>query len=305
MTSVTLSDNKIKFNIKAYFQLVKFRLSTTVVMTSVFGYIIALKWQSQYSDWMESFNWLTLLGVFIGGFLTVFASNGLNQVIEKEKDALMSRTADRPVVNGSLTLEQARIFSVVCGILGFLCMVIFTNFVATLLSTLSLVMYVFIYTPMKSVNPLAVMIGAIPGALPPLIGYTAFTNSIDNMGMILFLVQFFWQFPHFWAIAWLLHDDYQKAGYWLLPSGGGRDKKSAMHIVAYTLILVIFSMVPFVYHNFPKWSVVTMLLVNTGILWFATLLLRSLEVKSAKSLLYFSLIYTPIFYLVYIFALKA
>jgi len=195
-----------------YFQLVKFRLTSTVAATSAFGYILGCKINNP-NDWTEVFRGIEFAAVIVGGMLVIFASNGLNQVVEKENDGKMARTSNRPVVEGRISINNARIFCLICGTLGIAILGFYTNYLTSMLGLISLLIYVFIYTPMKQVSPLAVLVGAIPGALPPLIGYTAVVGRIDEPGIILFLVQFFWQFPHFWAIAWLLHDDYQKAGY--------------------------------------------------------------------------------------------
>lgn len=194
--------------IKNYVELIKFRLTTTVVATSSFGYLIALKY-TKGTHWLDDFNWLLFVGVLLGGMFIVFAANGLNQIIEKENDGKMSRTSNRPIVEGRISVRDARVFCWITGFVGiFTLIAVGASFLSVLLGGLSLVIYVFVYTPMKQVSPIAVMIGAIPGALPPWIGYAAIVPRLDELGLILFLVQFFWQFPHFWAIAWMLHDDY-------------------------------------------------------------------------------------------------
>jgi protoheme IX farnesyltransferase len=285
---------------KAYLQLVKFRLTATVVATSVFGYLLGCKWQAQAGSISDFFQWKEFAGVLLGGLLVVFASNGLNQLIEKGPDAKMSRTKGRPLVEDRMTENEARWFSLICGILGLVTMALTTNFVATLLSLISLVTYVFFYTPMKGKTPLAVMVGAIPGALPPLIGYTAVVGRIDEIGVVLFLIQFFWQFPHFWAIAWLLHDDYQKAGYWLLPSIGGRDKKSAYQVLIYTVVLILSSLMP-VFYGLAATTCLTLVLpAGMFMLWRAYKLFRTLDVAEARKLLFTSFVYTPVVFVAYI-----
>ncbi len=285
--------------IKAYFDLVKFRLTSTVVATSVFGYLLGCKFNAVDGS-LAGFSWLVFLGVFAGGLLIVFGSNGLNQLLEKTQDSQMMRTQSRPIVEGRLSESQARIFSIVCGIVGVLILLFTTPLLTTLLGALSLILYVFVYTPLKGVTPLAVMIGAIPGALPPLIGYTAAAGAIDDGGVILFLVQFFWQFPHFWAIAWLLHDDYQKAGYWLLPSKGGRDTYSAFQIVIYTLILIATSTMPVVYGMCDIWVLAGVLPAGLLFLFYALKLRKTLETSDARKLLFTSFLYTPVVFLSYI-----
>ena len=289
----------MKTTFKAYFDLVKFRLTSTVVATSVFGYLLGCKFNSADGS-MTGFNWLVFSGVFVGGLLIVFGSNGLNQLLEKLQDSRMSRTQGRPIVEGRLSESQARIFSLICGVAGVLVLLFTAPLVTTILGALSLVLYVFVYTPLKGITPLAVMVGAIPGALPPLIGYTASAGFIDDAGIILFLVQFFWQFPHFWAIAWLLHDDYQKAGYWLLPSKGGRDKYSALQIVVYTIILIATSIMPVLYGMCDIWALAGVLPPGLLFLFYAFKLRNSLEMGDARKLLFTSFLYTPVVFLSYI-----
>jgi len=285
--------------VKAYFDLVKFRLTSTVVATSIFGYLLGCKFHSADNS-LSGFNWLVFSGVLLGGLLIVFGSNGLNQLLEKTQDSQMSRTQTRPIVEGRLSESQARVFSLLCGIAGVVVLLFTAPLLTAILGGISLLLYVFVYTPLKGVTPLAVMIGAIPGALPPLIGYTAATGAIDEAGVILFLVQFFWQFPHFWAIAWLLHDDYQKAGYWLLPSKGGRDKYSAFQILVYTLILIATSAMPVVYGMCDTWVLAGVLPAGILFLFYAVKLHKTLEISDARKLLFTSFLHTPVVFLSYI-----
>ena len=307
----------MKSVLKSYAELVKFRLTSTVVATSIFGYVLALKfrydvgvhsdplWSPMFtsvpSNWRSHFDWTLFLGVLFGGMLIVFASNGLNQIIEKEHDAKMSRTSNRPIVDGRISVINARIFCWVTGLLGILTLILTgASFLAILLGALSLVVYVFIYTPMKQVSPLAVMVGAIPGALPPLIGYSAVFPNLDTLGFLLFLIQFFWQFPHFWAIAWLLHEDYQKAGYWLLPSREGRDKRGAYQVLIYTVILILVSLMPLSFGLASMRALIILLPVFLFFLYKAYRLFKTLEIKDARKLLYASFLYTPVVFLCYI-----
>ena len=285
---------------KSYLELIKFRLTSTVVATSSFGYLIALKF-AKGDLWLSDFNWLLFIGVLIGGMFIVFAANGMNQIIEKENDGKMSRTSNRPIVEGRIEIKDARVFCWITGFLGiFTLIAVGASFLSVLLGGISLVVYVFVYTPMKQVSPIAVMIGAIPGALPPWIGYTAIIPRVDELGFILFLVQFFWQFPHFWAIAWILHDDYQKAGYWLLPTRSGRDKKSAYQVLIYTVILILVSMMPLMYGIADIKAILVILPLGLLFLFKAYRLFSTLEVSEAKKLLYASFLYTPIVFLCYI-----
>lgn len=290
----------MKSTFKSYLELIKFRLTSTVVATSSFGYLIALK-SIGGEDWLSFFNWWLFAGVLIGGMFIVFAANGMNQIIEKENDAKMSRTLNRPIVEDRIDVKSARIFCWIAGILGlFVLMASGASFLAVLLGGLSLVVYVFVYTPMKQVSPMAVLVGAIPGALPPWIGYAAVVPRVDEFGFILFLVQFFWQFPHFWAIAWILHEDYQKAGYWLLPTKGGRDKRSAYQVLIYTVILNLVSMMPLMYGIADIKAISVIIPVGVFFLFKAYRLFQTLEVSEARKLLYASFLYTPVVFLCYI-----
>jgi protoheme IX farnesyltransferase len=290
----------MKSTFKSYLELIKFRLTSTVVATSSFGYLIALK-SIGGEDWLSLFNWWLFAGVLIGGMFIVFAANGMNQIIEKENDAKMSRTSNRPIVEDRIDVKSARIFCWIAGILGlFVLMASGASFLAVLLGGLSLVVYVFVYTPMKQVSPMAVLVGAIPGALPPWIGYAAVVPRVDELGFILFLVQFFWQFPHFWAIAWILHEDYQKAGYWLLPTKGGRDKRSAYQVLIYTVILNLVSMMPLIYGIADIKAISVIIPVGIFFLFKAYRLFQTLEVSEARKLLYASFLYTPVVFLCYI-----
>ncbi len=290
----------MKSTFKSYLELIKFRLTSTVVATSSFGYLIALK-SIGGEDWLSLFNWWLFAGVLIGGMFIVFAANGMNQIIEKENDAKMSRTSNRPIVEDRIDVKSARIFCWITGILGlFVLMASGASFLAVLLGGLSLVVYVFVYTPMKQVSPMAVLVGAIPGALPPWIGYAAVVPRVDELGFILFLVQFFWQFPHFWAIAWILHEDYQKAGYWLLPTKGGRDKRSAYQVLIYTVILNLVSMMPLIYGIADIKAISVIIPVGIFFLFKAYRLFQTLEVSEARKLLYASFLYTPVVFLCYI-----
>ena len=290
----------MKSTFKSYLELIKFRLTSTVVATSSFGYLIALK-SIGGEDWLSLFNWWLFAGVLIGGMFIVFAANGMNQIIEKENDAKMSRTSNRPIVEDRIDVKSARIFCWITGILGLIVLMASgASFLAVLLGGLSLVVYVFVYTPMKQVSPMAVLVGAIPGALPPWIGYAAVVPRVDELGFILFLVQFFWQFPHFWAIAWILHEDYQKAGYWLLPTKGGRDKRSAYQVLIYTVILNLVSMMPLMYGIADIKAISVIIPVGVFFLFKAYRLFQTLEVSEARKLLYASFLYTPVVFLCYI-----
>ena len=291
--------------IKAVAKLIKFRLSASVAGTAAFGYLIGVKWNSN-GIISENYSWTVLIGVLLGGCLLTFGSNGLNQVIEKDNDAIMARTAARPLVTGALSIKEGLIVSWIMALAGIIILLQLTTFAATFAGILSFFIYVFLYTPLKQSTPLSVMVGAIPGALPPLIGYLAYTGKLDYPGTLLFLVKFFWQFTHFWAIAWMLHDDYQKVGYWMLPTTSGRSKSSAMQILMYTVILVISTMMPvyFAYKNLDSQhafgQLALILPLGAMLLYYAFKLYKDLEIKSARKLMLASLIHNPLIFITYL-----
>src|SRR5882672_427945 len=223
------------WKIRAYVELLKVRLSMLVAFSCAFGYGLATR---------GNINWLTLCMLTFGGFLLSGASCCINQIIERDFDKLMTRTMNRPLPTGRVSVNEAIIFSIVCLLLSFAILIVFTNTLTVVLSFVSMVLYSFVYTPLKRVGPVAVFVGAIPGALPPLLGWIAATGSISHEAMIIFGIQFIWQFPHFWAIAWVADDDYKKAGFKLLPSGGGKDLNTAIQIMVYTMFLIPLGLLP-------------------------------------------------------------
>lgn len=280
--------------VKDYFLLIKFTLSFMVVFSTVISYLLAPNIR---------FDLLEVLLLFTGGMLVTGSANTINQILEKDTDKLMKRTASRPVASGRMHENEAWAFAGITGALGILIMYRFST-EAALLSLLSLVLYGFIYTPLKKVNSIAVLMGAIPGALPCLIGWVASfeegSNNVWTGGWILFAIQFLWQFPHFWAIAWMLHDDYQKAGYWMLPTRGGRDKKGGYQILIYTVLLIIVAMTPIYYGMCGPKALLLILPISLWVLAKAFALFRSLEIADARKLLYSTLIFTPVVFLGYI-----
>ena len=220
---------KIAEKLKDYMLLVKFNLSFMVVFSAVISYLLAPR--------VKEYDWKAIILLFVGGMLVTGSANAINQAMEKQTDAMMKRTAGRPVASGRMSEAEAMSFAVICGLAGTMLLWHF-NFLTALLSVISLFFYAFIYTPLKKVSSLAVLVGAIPGAMPCLIGWAAGNDSLSAGGWILFALQFFWQFPHFWAIAWIAHKDYTAAGFKLLPSGEGQTKYSALQAVIYSLLLL-------------------------------------------------------------------
>ncbi len=223
--------------LRDYKLLVKFRLSATVVFSSVMAYLIASP--------TGLVNWTAIAVLAIGGFLVTGAANALNQVLEKDYDKLMKRTANRPVATGRMSVSEAVMAAGFMSLIGISLLALF-NVWAAFFGTIALVSYAFLYTPMKRISPLAVVIGAVPGALPALIGCVAAQGELTMLGLSLFAIQFFWQFPHFWSIGWLGFEDYQKAGYKLLPSRDGqRDRNTGFQSFIYALFLLPIGLLPY------------------------------------------------------------
>lgn len=281
--------------LKDFKNLVKLRLTFLVVFSASITFLIG-------SDGIGHINWINWLKLIVGGFLVTSAANGFNEIIEKDLDKLMTRTANRPLPSGRMNNGQALVISLIMGIFGTY-LLGSLNLLTGILSVFSILFYAFIYTPLKRKSPIAVIVGAIPGALPPLIGYVAAHGIIDEFALILFGIQFMWQFPHFWAIAWVLDDDYKKAGFRLLPTTK-RDKTSAIITFATTILLIPVSLLPTIY-GYGGYTIAIVSLVCGLIFAFQALtLLRKLDVKSAQSLMFGSFIYLPIVQLVLLFNLK-
>jgi heme o synthase len=275
---------------KAYWELLKFRLSFLVAFSCVFGYMLAT----------PVVNWTVLTMLFIGGFLLSGASVIVNQIIEKDLDALMKRTMNRPLPTARLSVQESIVFCVLCFIAGTAILLAYTNILTTSLSVLSMILYSFVYTPLKRVGPIAVFVGAIPGALPPLLGWTASTGSITYEALIIFGIQFIWQFPHFWAIAWVADEDYKKAGFKLLPSGGEKDLNTAIQIMVYTMCLIPLGLLP---ASFGITGIKSAIAATVcGTLFFAQTfsLMRSGDRKSAMKIMFGSFLYLPIVQISYL-----
>lgn len=272
---------------QAFIRLTKFRLSFLVVLSAVISYFTLA----------AEIDLVKLTGIIIGGFLVTGAANGINQVIERNLDKLMTRTSSRPLPQGILTRNEAIVFCVVVALLGIAILSVFVNVLSGLLGALSVLLYTAAYTPLKRKTPFSVFVGAFPGALPTLIGAVAGSEGFGEFtfhAWLLFAVQFMWQFPHFWAIAWVCHDDYQKAGFFMLPSLGGRDKSSAFQIVIYTLFLIPVSLLPQV---FGLASLVSGLFVFVFGLYFllqAITLYLKMDLASARRLMFGSFLYLPL-----------
>lgn len=276
-------------------KLVKLRLTLLVVFSASICFLIGEYYQPDTIHWI---NWLKLI---IGGFLVTSTANGFNEIIEKDLDKLMARTFDRPLPSGRMTTGQALVLSILMGIAGTY-LLGSLNLLTGVLSVFSIFLYAFLYTPLKRKSPIAVFVGAIPGALPPLIGYVASHGKIDTIALVLFAIQFVWQFPHFWAIAWVLDDDYKKAGFRLLPTTH-RDRTSAVVTLVSTFILIPVSLLP-TYFGFGGYLIaIVSVLVGVVFTYQAFALTKNLDVKSARKLMFGSFIYLPVVQLVLLFNL--
>jgi len=270
--------------ISDYFLLIKMRLSFLVVFSATITFLYGTG---------SSFSWLKLFTLVAGGFLVTGASNGINQILEKDLDKLMDRTHNRPLPTLRMGVNEAMFACFIMGVSGIFLLYLL-NPLTALLGAFSLVSYAFVYTPLKQVTSISVYVGAIPGAMPPIIGWVAATGHLGIVALVLFSIQFVWQFPHFWAIAWVLDDDYQKAGFRLLPSKQGRGKKSAAWILGSAILLIPISILP-TFLNMGGY-VLALVSLLAGILFLiqAIRLYNTCTIKSASKLMFGSFVYLPL-----------
>ena len=278
---------------KDFFEITKGRLSISVVFSSITGYLLAT----------EVIDTLHILYLFLGGFCMVGASNTLNQVIERDYDAVMKRTQNRPIPKGRMSITSALIISILMIIVGFF-LLNKLNLKTAFFSFFSILIYVSIYTPLKTITPLSVFVGAFPGAIPFMLGWVSVTNKFGIEPGILFMLQFFWQFPHFWAISWVMHEDYQKAGFKMLPTGR-KDRKTAFQITFYTLWMILISLIPYTHYsgslNLTENSAVLILILGIIMLYFSIDLMVKKSNKAASKLIIMSIFYLSLIQLVFIF----
>lgn len=297
-TTITNSTSfALATKVKDYFQLIKFTLSFMVVFSTVVSFLIAptgMYYRSRI---------ISVLLLFVGGMLVTGSANAINQIAEKDTDAKMKRTAKRPVASGRMSVNEATIFAVITGALGVFVLWYWFNYQAALTGLFSLFLYGFIYTPLKKVNSIAVLVGAIPGAIPCLIGWVAATGNFSAGGWILFGIQFFWQFPHFWAIAWIAHTDYTAAGFKLLPGDKGPTKFTALQTVIYSALMIPVGLLPHLVllaefdYRMPMSGVVSMWIVLFCNLWMVAVsiqLFLKMDVKSARMVMFSSYFYLMI-----------
>lgn len=291
--SRTIQNNTDQSLFQDFKAITKHRLAISVVFSSVAGYLIAVG---------REVDFVVLAMLAIGGYCMVGASNAYNQIIERDLDKLMDRTKNRPIPSGTISVKAAFVIATALTIIG-LVVLYLINSKSAMFGAISIFMYVSLYTPMKTKTPLAVFVGAFPGAIPFMLGWVAATNEFGIEPGTLFLMQFLWQFPHFWAIGWFLYDDYERAGFFMLPTGK-KDKNTAVQIIMYTIWTILASIIPvFGFTGDLKLSVVAAVIVfilGLGMLYYAILLFKRMDAKTARQLMLASVSYITLLQIVYI-----
>jgi protoheme IX farnesyltransferase len=297
--------------VKDYFILIKFTLSFMVVFSCVVCYLLAPNVKIDVTS---------VVLLFIAGMLITGSANAINQAVEKDTDALMKRTANRPVAAGRMSVKEASAFAIITGLAGVIMMWQWFNFASAILGLFSLFLYAFIYTPLKKINSISVLVGAFPGALPCLIGWVAGTGLINPLahfqgitttgeivtfsnfgGYILFAIQFLWQFPHFWAIAWVAHKDYEKAGFKLLPSRQGPTKFTAVQTVIYSMLMIPVGMLPYFFNISGVIAFWILLASNLWMVYISIMLVIKMNVSAARKVMFSSYFYLMIVFLALLF----
>ena len=294
MNSIAILENKtsIRALLSDLKQLTKVGLSLSVVFSSVAGYLLAI----------DVVNFTTLVLLALGGFFMVGASNAFNQIIEKDTDAIMQRTKNRPLPTGRMSVNFAMFVAILFTVLG-LSILYSINPKTALFGAISIFLYTCAYTPLKSVTPLTVFVGAIPGAIPFMLGWVAATNNFGIEAGFLFMIQFFWQFPHFWAIGWLQFEEYKKAGFNMLPMNT-KDKGAVKQIIFYTIIMIFVSIAPVlkVSGDFYIYTLTAVIIALLGLLmlYYAIQLYKSEQNIDARKLMLSSVLYITAVQVVYV-----
>ncbi|MEL1246620.1 heme o synthase [Flavobacterium helocola] len=280
---------------KDFVEITKARLSISVVVSTIAGYLLGFNEE-------QPFQWLVLVLLIVGGYCMVGASNVFNQIIEIELDAKMDRTKNRPLPSGRITKQNAFILGCVLTVLG-LAILYNVNPKTAMFGAISIFMYVSLYTPLKTLTPLSVFVGAFPGAIPFMLGWVAATGHFGIEAGTLFIIQFFWQFPHFWAIGWFLYDDYKKAGFFMLPTGK-KDKKTALQTILYTIWMILASIIPaFGFTGnliLSKTTAVIVFLLGLWMLFYAVQLHKQMDEKAARKLMIVSVSYISLLQIIYV-----
>ena len=292
-TANTVSLKSIFIDFKA---ITKAGLAISVLFSSIAGYLLG------FSE-TNPFSWLVLVKLLIGGYCMVGASNAYNQVIEKDLDALMDRTKNRPIPAGRMSSNTALIIATLLTIIGIV-LLYSINAKSAMFGAVSIFLYTSVYTPLKTITPLSVFVGAFPGAIPFMLGWVAATGNFGIEAGTLFLIQFFWQFPHFWSIGWFLYDDYEKGGFFMLPTGK-KDKSTALQIILYTVWLIIASLLPALGYTGQLFispiAAVVVFLIGLWLMFYGIKLYQLRTTKAAKSLMLASVFYITALQIVYIF----
>ena len=275
--------------IKDYLKLIKVSLSIMVVFSSVLSFLLVPGLDEKFVNPLQM-----VILLAIGGMLVTGSANAINQAVEKNTDAVMKRTSNRPVAAGRMSVKEAWVFAIITGVLGVFMLGYFFNWTAASLAMFSLFLYAFIYTPLKKVSAIAVLMGALPGALPCLIGWAAGDEKLGTGGWVLFALQFLWQFPHFWAIAWIAHKDYTVAGFKLLPAEKGPTKFTALQTVIYSLLLIPVGILPYLTGMSGLLSLIIVTGANLFMVALCVQLYRDMKVKSARRIMFGSYIYLPV-----------
>lgn len=291
-TQSTLSLKSVYIDFR---EITKARLAISVVFSSIAGYMLGI------ND-LQSLGWITLLKLAVGGYCMVGASNAFNQVIEKDLDALMDRTKNRPVPAGRMSRGTAVVIASLLTIIGIV--LLYTiNPKTAMFGAISIFLYTSVYTPLKTMTSLSVFVGAFPGAIPFMLGWVAATGEFGIEAGTLFLIQFFWQFPHFWAIGWFLYEDYEKAGFFMLPTGK-KDKGTALQVILYTVWLILASILPVFGYTGSLYitpiAAVVVFLLGLWMLFYAVQLYKLRTAKAARTLMLVSVSYITLLQLVYI-----
>jgi len=292
-TPITLSLKSIYTDFKA---ITKAGLAISVVFSSIAGFLLGV------ADF-HALQWIVLLKLAVGGYCMVGASNAYNQVIEKDLDALMDRTKNRPVPAGRMSPNMALVIASILTIIGIV-LLYSINPKTAMFGAISIFLYTSIYTPLKTMTSLSVFVGAFPGAIPFMLGWVAATGDFGIEAGTLFLIQFFWQFPHFWAIGWFLYEDYEKAGFFMLPTGK-KDKGTALQIILYTVWLIIASLLPALGYTGQLFispiAAVLVFLLGVWMLFYGVKLYKLRTAKAARTLMLVSVSYITLLQLIYIF----
>lgn len=282
-----LSTSSKYSKLSGFLKLTKFRLGSLVVFSAVITYFTVA----------EIIDWTQVIALCVGGFFVTSAANGFNQIIEKDLDQLMERTKFRPMPTEVLSFLEAILFCTLLGVVGTVLLWVYTNPLSGILGFISIILYAIIYTPLKRKTPFSVFVGAFPGALPTLIGGVAASSGFGEITfftLLLFMIQFVWQFPHFWSLAWFNYDDYARADFYLLPSQGGKDSFSKFQILFYSVFLLLISILPFAFHFVGLLSTAVAIVCGLALVMQAYNFYKLPTDAHAKRLFFVTLIYLPL-----------